>query len=276
MQRAPCRLVSDQTICSETDISAAAGDAYRYSPRHMEVVESRQRPNLEEQARASFRMGWPEFIFHDPIANASTERVGEYFAEWDLWVIDEGRVVAGGWGVPIPWDGTVEDLPEGYDGALVRSLSARESGQATDTLCIMAAAVVADASRQGVAGKLLVALRQAAAEAGLTKVICPVRPTLKSSYPLVSMARFARWRRADGTSVDPWIRTHERLGAQILGPAPRSMVITGSVADWETWTGMVFPESDSYVVPEALSLVEINREEDLGTYVEDNLWIRHA
>lgn len=242
----------------------------------MEVVESRRRPDLEGQAREAFRARWPEFIFHDPVSNASIGKVGEYFGEWDLWVIDEGRVLAGGWGVPLPWNGTVDDLPEGYDGALVRSLSIREAGAATDTLCIMAAAVAADASRKGLAGTVLTALRDAAAAAGLARVICPVRPTLKSSYPLVSMARFAQWRRDDGTSVDPWIRAHERLGARIVGPALRSMVVTGSVAEWESWTGMVFPESGSYVVPDALSLVEIDREEDRGVYVEDNLWMRHA
>ncbi len=53
------------------------------------------------------------------------------------------------------------------------------------------------------------------------------------------------------------------------------MVITGAVADWEGWTGMVFPETDRYVVPDSLGLVEIDREQDRGTYVEENLWMRH-
>ncbi|HET9091511.1 MAG TPA: GNAT family N-acetyltransferase [Acidimicrobiales bacterium] len=242
----------------------------------MEVVESRLRPDLEEQAEASFRARWPEFIFHDAVSNAHIGQVGEHFGTFDLWVVDDGRVVAGGWGVPLAWDGTLDDLPEGYDGALVRSLAGREAGPPADTLCIMAAAVASDASRKGLAGSVLTALRDKAREAGLSRVICPVRPTLKASYPLVPMARFARWRRDDGTAVDPWVRTHERLGAEILGPARRSMVITGSVADWEAWTGMVFPESDRYVVPDALSPVEIDTDADLGTYVEENLWMRHA
>jgi hypothetical protein len=242
----------------------------------VEVVQSKQRPDLNDQAEASFRSRWPEFIFHDPVSIASIPKVNEYFSDWDLWVVDDGRVVAGAWGVPVAWDGTVEHLPDGYDGALVRSIAVHESGQATDTLCIMAAAVGADASRKGLAGTALTAMRHKASEAGLPKVICPVRPTLKSSYPLVSMARFAQWRRDDGTSIDPWIRTHERLGAQVLAPASRSMVITGSVSDWSTWTGMAFPESGSYVVPDALNLVEINCEVNVGTYVEENLWMRHA
>lgn len=155
----------------------------------MEVVETRERPDLEQQAQAAFRQRWPEFIFHDPISNANIDKVGEYFAEWDLLVLRDGQVLAGGWGVPLPWDGTTRDLPDGYDDALVRSVTARESGRPTDTLCIMAAVVAAGAARKGLAGTVLSALRKRALDAGLTRVVCPVRPTLKSSYPLVSMDR---------------------------------------------------------------------------------------
>ncbi len=237
---------------------------------------SSERPDLEDQVRQAFRVRWPEFIFHDPVSNAHVERIGQYFGAWDLWAIEGDHVVAGGWGVPLRWNGTVADLPDGYDGALVRSVEGHEAGDEPDTLCIMAAAVAADAGRKGLAGQALTALRNSAAAAGLDKVICPVRPTLKPSYPLVPMARFATWRRDDGLSLDPWIRTHERLGASILGPASRSMVITGTVAEWEQWTSMAFPETGSYVVPEALNLVEIDRQADRGTYVEENLWMRHS
>jgi hypothetical protein len=90
------------------------------------------------------------------------------------------------------------------------------------------------------------------------------------------MASFARWARADGNHIDPWIRTHQRLGAVILCPAPRSMVVTGTVAEWEEWAGMAFPETGRYVVPGALDLVEIDTERDHGAYAETNLWMRHA
>ena len=241
----------------------------------VQVVVSSGRPDLEDQARQAFRVRWPEFIFHDPVSNAHVERVGQYFDSWDLWLVDEDRVVAGGWGVPLRWDGSDADLPAGYDGALVRSVAGHEAGEPPDTLCIMAAAVAMDAGRRGLAGEALTALRDRAASAGLGKVICPVRPTLKSSYPLASMERFAAWRRPDGLSLDPWIRTHERLGAFILGATSRSMVITGSVAEWEEWAAMAFPESGAYVVPDALNLVDIDRDADRGTYVEENLWMRH-
>jgi hypothetical protein len=65
-----------------------------------------------------------------------------------------------------------------------------------------------------------------AVSAGLERVIAPVRPSLKTRYPLTPMENFARWNRGDGLHLDPWVRTHQRLGATILGPAADSMVIS--------------------------------------------------
>jgi GNAT superfamily N-acetyltransferase len=242
----------------------------------LEVVTSADRHDLDEEARAAFREVWPEFIFHDPVSAAHIERVEQYFPRFDVMLLADGEVVAGGWGVPMAWSGTLEELPEGYDGALVRSVEGFEKGVAADTLSVMAAAVKAGHQRGGYAGQVLSALRSRALDAGLSRVIAPVRPALKNKYPLTPMSRFASWRREDGMHIDPWIRTHERMGASILGPAPRSMVITGTIAEWSSWTEMAFPETGSYVVPDALDLVSISVEDDRGTYEETNLWMRHA
>lgn len=174
-----------------------------------------------------------------------------------------------------PWHGTVEDLPDGYDGALVRAIEGHEAGLATDTLCLMAIVVAAEAQRRGLAGAVISALRQRGDEQRLTKVVAPVRPTLKSRYPLTAMDRFASWRRDDGQHVDPWIRTHLRMGATILGTARRSQTVTGSCAEWEEWTDMKFPDSGPYVVPGALDLLHVDRDADRGVYEEDNLWLQH-
>jgi hypothetical protein len=73
----------------------------------MEIVTSSDRPDLETQANEVFRVKWPEFIFHDPIAAKYHQRTNEYFPQYDVFVLDEGRVIAGGWGVPCvgtgPW-----------------------------------------------------------------------------------------------------------------------------------------------------------------------------
>jgi hypothetical protein len=242
----------------------------------LEIVTTADRHDLDEQARAALRTVWPEFIFHDPVAAEHIGRVETYFSRYDVLLLQEGQVVAGGWGVPIRWDGAAATLPDGYDGALVRAVTGHENAVPADTLCIMAAAVKVGRQGGGLAGKVLTALRERGTTAGLQHVIAPVRPALKSQYPLTPMEDFARWTRSDGLHIDPWIRTHQRLGACVLASAPRSMIITGTVAEWEGWAAMAFPETGQYVVPDALDLVAIDCERDRGTYAETNLWMRHV
>ncbi|MFD7404640.1 hypothetical protein ACFV7R_18650 [Streptomyces sp. NPDC059866] len=54
---------------------------------------------------------------------------------------DAKGAVAGGWGVPIRWDGLVASLPTGYTDALVRAVEGREQGVVPDTLVICGAVV---------------------------------------------------------------------------------------------------------------------------------------
>jgi GNAT superfamily N-acetyltransferase len=241
----------------------------------IEVVTTSDRHDLDEQTRDALRSVWPEFIFHDPVVDEYIGRVETFFPQYDVLLLDDGQVVAGAWGVPLRWEGTSGSPPDGYDGAMVSAVTGHENSVPADTLCIMAAAVKADRQGGGLAGKTLTALRERAIAAGLERVIAPVRPALKNRYPLTPMESFARWTRSDGLHIDPWIRTHQRLGASILAPAPRAMVITGTVAEWEDWAAMAFPETGQYVVPDALDLVAIDREQDRGTYAETNLWMRH-
>jgi hypothetical protein len=130
--------------------------------------------------------------------------------------------------------------------------------------------------RRGLSATILQAMRATAAANGLTALIAPVRPTLKHRYPLTPMERYARWTRPDGLPFDPWLRVHWRLGAELLQVAPQSMVITGTAQEWEAWTGMYFPESGAYVVPEALQPVLIDLENNSGRYEDPNVWMRHA
>jgi hypothetical protein len=230
----------------------------------------------DEQMEDLFSEGFPEFITADRLAKQYIGRVREWFPEWNLILVDaEQNPVATGWGIPVRWDGTVADLPTGYTDATVRAVEGREQGIAPDTLVICGAVVAGRLKGRGLAGRLLAALRDAALEASLPRVIAPVRPTLKQQYPLTPIETFMTWTNLDGTALDPWIRTHQRLGASLLAAAPASQTMTGTVAEWEQWSGIALPSSGDYVIPKGLSVLHVDREADLGTYVEPNIWIRH-
>lgn len=241
------------------------------------VVTTSNRPDLAEQAGEALLADWPEFVLHDRQAGEAMPRAWTLFPHFDIRILDGGQVVAGGWAVPLRWDGTEDGLPAGgYDGALTAALTEHDNAEEPDTLCIMAAAVRPDRKRAGLAAQVITELRRRADQSRLGHVIAPVRPTLKSRYPLIPMSQFARWTRPDGLHLDPWIRTHQRLGAHIVCPAQGSMIVEGTVGQWQEWAGMSFPETGPYVVPGALDVVEIDKSRDRGTYTETNLWMRHS
>ena len=111
---------------------------------------------------------------------------------------------------------------------------------------------------------------------GIDRAIEQVFGRLRAGQPVNTLcALAAESPREDGTMLDPWMRVHERLGARVATPLPRSLRITGTVAEWESWTGMAFPESDRYVFPEGLAPVRIDRAADRGFYWEPNVWMVH-
>lgn len=160
------------------------------------------------------------------------------------------------------WSGEISDLPDCYTDTLRRAVEGRERADEPDTLVIRGGIVSPARTGQGVAAELLVALRERATTAGWRRVVAPVRPTLKPRYPLTPIEEFARWTRPDGAPLDPWLRTHWRLGGRIIATAPRSQTMTGTVEEWQAWTGVAFPSTGEYVIPEGLSTLQIDREAD--------------
>jgi GNAT superfamily N-acetyltransferase len=227
---------------------------------------------------ASLQAGiWPEFLYHDPILNRLFDRVIQEDAEYQFYAWDEERqeVVGGGNAVPAFWDGEVESLPEGGVDAVVEARFA-DGAPEPNVLCALQIVIAPEARAQGRSSRMIKRMAEIGRDHGLDKLIAPVRPNLKDRYPLTPMERYVEWRREDGSHVDPWLRTHERLGAPIVKVATESMRIPGTVAQWEEWTEMALPESASYVVPGALVPVEIDRERDEGLYIEPNVWMVHG
>jgi GNAT superfamily N-acetyltransferase len=142
-------------------------------------------------------------------------------------------------------------------------------------LCALQILIAPEYRGQALSGRMIQRMAEIGRAHGLDTLIAPVRPNLKHSYPLTPIERYIEWRRPDGMLLDPWLRTHERLGAEIAKVAPESMRIPGTVAQWEEWTELAFPESGSYVVPGALVPIVIDREGDAGLYVEPNVWMVH-
>ena len=234
-----------------------------------------ERPDLRLRAGA-LMAEWPAFMHHDPIANEYFGRVRDEFAslQFFAWDDDTGDVVAEANAVPTTWDGQTESLPaEGLDAVLQASFAA--DAPPPNVLCALQIVIAPGYRGRGLSLSMIKGMAELGRQHGLTSLIAPVRPSLKHRYPLADIERYIEWRRSDGQLFDPWLRTHERFGGTILEVAPRSMVIPGTLADWEEWAEMTFPETGTYVVPGALVPVEIDVERDSGLYVEPNVWMQH-
>jgi hypothetical protein len=118
-------------------------------------------------------------------------------------------------------------------------------------------------------------MQHLARAAGYTRLIAPVRPTWKHRYPITPIAEYMRWTGPDGLPFDPWIRVHARLGARVVRPCTRSMLLAGTVAEWEAWTGLPLPASGEFVAPGLLSTLHVDRAAGECICVEPNVWMEH-
>ncbi len=237
----------------------------------MKIVRYVDRPDLlarryEELTAPTF----PEYMNHSD-GGRHWPRLYDEFPDFQVALVEGEDLLAEAHAIPISWDGTVSGLPSGWEEGFELGMAAVASPTA-----LMAVAISVAPSQQGrqLSSRMIQTFIDNARVAQLSiGVIAPVRPTWKERYPLIPIEEYVEWRGGDGTHFDPWIRIHERVAGEILAPAPRSMVIRGSAAEWEEWTGMPFPADGEYVFPGGLATLVV--EDGVGTHVEPNVWVLH-
>jgi GNAT superfamily N-acetyltransferase len=234
-----------------------------------------ERPDLTLRVDHLSGEAWPEFLLHSN--NRHWHSLFEIFARYQLLFCDpDDTLIAVGHMVPLLWDGSVADLPATIDEIIIRAEQTHLNGLPPNTFSALAAMVAPRLRGQNLSRAILLEMRALARRNGCNALIAPVRPTLKSRYPLTSMERYVSWKLPDGAPFDPWLRVHWRLGALPLQVAANTMTVEGTIKDWEQWTGMAFPESGAYLVPGALQPVVMDCEHDRGRYEDPNYWMRHS
>jgi GNAT superfamily N-acetyltransferase len=244
----------------------------------MIAIRYSERPELWKNTAAVTQEVWPEYNQHGEVMDRYWGRLFDDFGAFQFVLIDEDEreVIAEGHTLPCAWDGTTDGLGEGIDDMVAAAFEAYDAGRSATALCAMAVEIRPRFQGGGLANRMLDEMAELARDAGLAHLIAPVRPSLKDRYPITPIARYAGWTQDNGEPFDPWIRVHHRRGARIAKPAPRSMHIVGTVAEWEEWTGMRFPDDGQYTFPAGLAPVEIDHGRDLGSYWEPNVWIVHT
>jgi hypothetical protein len=235
------------------------------------LVRYADRPDLRARRHAELSGAtFPEYMHHNEPGDLYWGRLYDEFPAFQVALLDGEELAAEAHAVPVPWDGSDEDLPSGWEEGFVRGMT---SDREPTTLMALAISVAPGRQGQQLSSRMIETFKENARAAGLTSVIAPVRPTWKERYPLIAIERYLAWRRADGSHFDPWLRIHERVGGRIIAAAPESMVLRAPVAEWEAWTGMAFPDDGEYVFPGGLATLIV--QDGVGTHVEPNVWVLH-
>ena len=217
---------------------------------------------------------YPEFINHDHIAKTNWASLYGDFLEYQLILQDKEKIVAVGNSIPLFVDDFTDFPSQGWDWALELGVRQHELKIKPNQLIGLSIAVNPDYAGQCISETILLKFKALAAQHNFEKVLIPIRPTLKHLYPLTEFAEYSNLKSKDG-HFDPWIRIHERIGGKRICVCHNSMRITGSVAEWENWTQLRFPISGEYHIGGGLVPLTIDLEQNIGRYVEPNIWYTH-
>jgi GNAT superfamily N-acetyltransferase len=243
------------------------------------IVSLDERPEWAGRLYEAFDGAWPEFMRYDPADVVFDTLAESVYPELTLIALDPatGEPVAKAYSLPFSWPGDPDaGLPaRGYDAVLLGAADDRLAGREGNLLAAVEITVRPAVRGTGLAGVMLHALRRKARERGFPSLVLPARPTRAHDHPDTPVAEYATWTRDDGLPVDPWLRAQVRAGGRIVGMAPHSMVITGTLAEWRRWTGLPFDTDGPVRVPGALAPVRCDVVAGVAAYVEPNVWVHH-
>lgn len=221
---------------------------------------------------------WPEFMLHDPIADENWHELFDRFIDYQFALLDTetDRMAAFANSLPFCWDEDIFELPEGgWDWVFVKAIEDHKNGITPNIQSAIQIAIHPDYQSQGLSARMVQVMRGIAKSKGFQYLVAPVRPNQKSKYPLTTIDDYIKWTNDDGLPFDAWLRVHARAGAKIIKPCHEAMTIRGNRAEWESWTGLKFPQSGEYYIPGALIPMKMNVEQDEGIYIEPNVWMVH-
>ncbi len=117
----------------------------------------------------------------------------------------------------------------------------------------------------GYARMMIKALLDLAQREGLGGLIAPVRPSLKSRHPDISIYDYITWTDATAARMIPGSAAI-LPGGRLVRPCERSMVVHEHVGFWESWSRQKFETSGQYLLEGALVPIEIDLDRNFGRY----------
>lgn len=249
------------------------------TPHSFRFIKPNEAGRYRESAMKMTRESWPEFMWHDEVAENKWHEFYERFGKYQSILIDEAEacVVAIGHSMPFRWEHPLEELPEeGWDWVIQQAVEDDKKGVKPNLLAAVFVGVRQEHKKHGLSRTILLSFQPTARAHGFANLVIPVRPNEKPAYPLTSMDDYITWKNENGLPFDLWLRIQERAGGRVIKICHKSKTVHGTRNEWEAWTGMKFPQTGRYIIPGALSPMNFNADRDEGVYIEPNVWMQHS
>lgn len=241
------------------------------------VVTAQDSERFWELNNGMVRADGPTFLEHDGAVAQYWSHLDETFPDNQFCLVEQesGKAVGVGNSIPVAFEGEWADLPAGgLDWVLEKGFQDRAAGKTSTVMSALYIEVAGSHRGQHLSSQMIAVMRQIALSQGFSHLIAPVRPSLKSRYPLIPIEVYFQWQNSDGLPFDPWLRVHVQAGGKILHPCPSAMVVKGSRQQWTAWADMDFPGEGNYTIPHGLVPVAMRDIE--GEYVEPGIWVLHV
>ena len=234
--------------------------------------------NLEEKAKetnALYSKAWQRYYLEEGDIESEVEEdpSSEVPFKYFFWgVRDNKELIAAVSMISIPTESDFKKLPdEGWSS--IQKMCKKNGTH--DTISLLSAAIHPKAQGLGISKILIRQVKENLRKMGYKFLVAPIRPSLKSNYPNMSIEQYLNMESEKGEIFDPWLRVHIKLGAEKLNICPNSYCVKASLKKWEEWLGHSIPSGEKEFLPtQALNPVII--EGDIGTYIEPNVWVKHT
>ena len=101
-----------------------ARGAGRGAPAAMKVVRYADRPDLMERRFEELTQPtFPAYMNENEPGNLYWDRLYTDFPDFQVALVDGDELLAEAHAIPLPWDGSLEDLPSGWDEGFVRGMT---------------------------------------------------------------------------------------------------------------------------------------------------------
>ena len=173
------------------------------------VVTARENERFWQLNNGMVRADGPAFLEHDSTVAKYWSRLDEAFPDNQFCLVeqDSSEAVAVGNSIPFAFEAEWADLPAGgLDWVLEKGFQDRFDGKPATVMSALYIEVAGSHRGQHLSSRMIEVMRQIALSRGFRHLIAPVRPSLKSRYPLIPIEEYSHWKNLDGFPFDPWLR----------------------------------------------------------------------